>query len=258
MSTQPDGVNDLLSRDLQAAMAVAGRWGEMMARQRAERLRQCVMEEQHRRRELEERFEAERAVMRTELAPVETDRFWENAKPEDIAGHYGLARQWEHHDEVARAARGRIESEVKDRHGLDVEDYLTDHTLARQRAESSEHKLVTREAIDAQRDHAEAARHAAVAAQGDLQNDTDARHAAVGAEERWDSEDRRARLADQLMAFLGDTEEGHDGVQARLAAERDQGTPPLEAVRSTRRVPKAQKNTGRGAGRERQLDRSDD
>ena len=65
MSTQPDGVNDLLSRDLQAAMAVAGRWGEMMARQRAEQVRQRVMEQQHRRRELQERFEAERSVMRT-------------------------------------------------------------------------------------------------------------------------------------------------------------------------------------------------
>lgn len=27
MSTQPDGVNDLISRDMQAAMAVAGRLG---------------------------------------------------------------------------------------------------------------------------------------------------------------------------------------------------------------------------------------
>ena len=72
-------------------MAVAGRWGEMMARQRAEQLRQRLMEQQHRRRELEERFEAERAVMRTELAPVEHDRLWENANPEDIAQYYGLA-----------------------------------------------------------------------------------------------------------------------------------------------------------------------
>ncbi|MEX5257853.1 hypothetical protein [Kocuria arenosa] len=251
MSTQPDGVNDLLSRDLQAAMAVAGRWGEMMARQRAVRLRQRVMEQQHRRRELEERFDAERAVMRTELAPVDQDRFWESAKAEDIAGHYGLARQWEHHDEIAKAARGRIESEVKDRHGLNVEDYLTDHTPQQQRTDSSEHELASREASDAQCDHAEAARNAAAAAQGDLQNDTDARNVAADAEELWDSGDRRARLADQLMAALGGTEAGRDGVQARLAAERDQGTPPIDAVRSTKRGPKARKNTGRGAGRER-------
>ncbi|NVC25309.1 hypothetical protein E7Z53_17975 [Kocuria salina] len=253
MSTQPDGVNDLLSRDLQAAMAVAGRWGEMMARQRAERLRQRLMEQQHRRRELEERFEAERAVMRTELAPVETDRFWETAKAEDIAGHYGLARQWEHHDEVAMAARGRIETEVKDRHGLNVEDYLTDHGPQQHRAETSEYELAARETVDAQRDHAEAARHAAVAARGDLNNDADTRHAAADAEELWDSGDRRARLAETLMAALGGTEEGRDGVQARLAAERDQGTPPVDAVGFTKRGPKVRKTTGRGAGRERDM-----
>lgn len=254
MSTQPDGVNDLLSRDLQAAMAVAGRWGEMVARQRAEQLRQRVTEQQHRRRELEERFEAERAVMRTELAPVDQDRFWESAKPADIAGHYGLARQWEHHDDVAKAARGRIESEVKDRHGLSVEDYLTDHVSEQQRTDFPEHELAAREATDAQRDHAEAARNAAVAAQGDLRNDTDTRHAAVEAEELWDSGDRRARLTETLLAALGDTEEGCDGVQARLAAERDQGTPPIDAVRSTKRGPKARKNAGHGVGRERELD----
>ena len=253
MSTQPDGVNDMLSRDLQAAMAVAGRWGEMMARQRAEQVRQRVMEQQHRRRELEERFEAERAVMRTELAPVDQDRFWENAKPADIAGHYGLARQWEHHDEVARAARGRIEKQVKDRHGLNVEDYLTDHAPQQQRTDTPEHELAAREAVDAQRDDAEAARNAAVAAQGDLQNDADARHAAAEAEELWDSGDRRARLADQLMAALGGTEGGREGVQARLAAERDQGTPPIDAVRSTKRGPKARKDTGCGQGRKRDM-----
>lgn len=254
MSTQPDGVNDLLSRDLQAAMAVAGRWGEMMARQRAERLRQRVTEQQHRRRELQERFEAERAVMRTELAPVDQDQFWENAKAEDIAGHYGLARQWEDHDEVAKTARGRIEKEVKDRHGLSVEDYLNDHTPQQRRTDSADHELAAREAKDAQRDHAEAARNAAVARQGNLDNDTDARNAAADAEELWDSGDRRARLADRLMAALGSTEEGRDGVQARLAAERDQGTPPVDAVRSIKRGPKARKSTGREPGRERGLD----
>lgn len=253
MSTQPDGVNDLLSRDLQAAMAVAGRWGEMMARQRAEQLRQRATEQQHRRRELQERFEAERAVMRTELAPVEQDRFWENAKPEDIAAHYGLARQWEQHDEVARTARGRIESQVKDRHGLSVEDYLEERTPESQRTDSAEHETAARETVDAQRDHAAAALNAAEAGRGDLQNDTDTRNAATEAEELWDSGDRRANLAKNLMAVVGNTEEGRDGVQARLAADRDQGTPPIDAARSVQRGPKARKSTGRGQARERDL-----
>lgn len=254
MSTQPDGVNDLLSRDLQAAMAVAGRWGEMMARQRAEQARQRVMEQQHRRRELEERFEAERAVMRTELAPVDQDRFWENAKPEDIAGHYGLARQWEHHDEIARTARGRIESQVKERHGLSVEDYLEERTPESQRTDSVQQETAARETADAQRDHAAAALNAAEAGRGDLRNDTDARNVAAEAEELWDSGDRRANLAKRLMDALGGTEEGRDGVRARLAADRDQGTPPIDAVRSTQRGPKARKNNGRAAGRERGLE----
>lgn len=254
MSTQPDGVNDLLSRDLQAAMAVAGRWGEMMARQRAEQVRQRVMEQQHRRRELEERFEAERAVMRTELAPVEQDRFWETAEPEDIAAHYGLARQWEQHDEVARTARGRIEAQVKERHGLSVEDYLEVRAPERQRTDSAEQETAARETVDAQRDHAAAALNAAEAGRGDLQNDTDIRNAAAVAEELWDSGDRRANLASRLMDALGGTEEGRDGVRARLAADRDQGTPPIEAVRSIQRGPKVRKNTGRAAGRERGLE----
>ena len=254
MSTQPDGVNDLIGRDLQAAMAVAGRWGEMMARQRAEQLRQRLMEQQHRRRELQERFEAERAVMRTELAPVEQDRFWENATPEDIAGHYGLARQWEQHDEVAQAARGRIEGQVKERHGLSVEDYLEERAPEHQRTESVEQETAARETVDAQRDHAAAALNAAEAGRGDLQNDTDARNAAAEAEELWDSGDRRANLASRLMDALGGTEEGRDGVRARLAADRDQATPPIDAVRSTQRGPKARKNTGRAGGRERGLE----
>jgi hypothetical protein len=254
MSTQPDGVNDLLSRDLQAAMAVAGRWGEMMARQRAEQLRQRLMEQQHRRRELEERFEAERTVMRTELAPVDHDRFWETAKPEDIAAHYGLARQWEQHDEVARTARGRIESRVKERHGLSVEDYLEERTPESQSTDSVEKETAARETVDAQRDHAAAALNAAEAGRGDLQDDTDARNAAVEAEELWDSGDRRAHLASRLMDALGGTEEGRDGVRARLAADRDQGTPPIDAVRSSNRGPQARKNTGRGAGRDRGLE----
>ncbi|MGW4859635.1 hypothetical protein [Kocuria palustris] len=250
MSTQPDGVNDLLSRDLQAMIAVAGRWGEMMARQRAEQVRQWLMAQQQRRRELEERFEAERAVMRAELAPVEQDRFWVNAKPEDIAEHYGLARQWEDHDEVAKAARARIETEVKNRHGLSVEDYLDHRTPEQQRTASVEQEVSAREAVAAQSDHAEAARNAAAAGKGDLQNDMDTRHAAAEAEQLWDSGDRRAKLADRLLAALGGTEEGRDGVRARLAADRDQGTHPVDAVRSTKRGPKATKNTDRGAGRE--------
>ena len=141
---------------------------------------------------------------------------------------------------------------MKGRHGLSVEDYLEERTPERQRTDSVGQETAAREAVDAQRDHA-AALHAAEVRRGDLQNDTDARNAAAEAEELWDSGDRRANLAKNLMAVVGNTEEGRDGVQAPLAADRDQGTPPIDAVRSTQRSPKARKNTGRGQGRERGL-----
>ncbi len=50
-STRPDGANDPLTSDLQTLLVVSGRWGEVMARRRAE---------QQRRWELEERYEAQR------------------------------------------------------------------------------------------------------------------------------------------------------------------------------------------------------
>ena len=231
MSTQPDGVNDLLSRDLQAMLAIAGRWGEMMARQRAEQAQDLNRAEQQRRRELEERFEAQRAVMRTELASVDQDRFWESAKPEDIAERYGLARQWEGQDEVARAARERIEAEMKNRHGLDVKDYLRENGVGRP-APEQEATAGEREVVDAQGGHAEAARLAGQAVMGDVQNDQDARHAAAEAEELWDSSDRRARLAQRLSNLLGGNPEGKDGVEVLLL--RDGFNSPSGAVAGRR------------------------
>jgi hypothetical protein len=72
---------------------------------------------------------------------------------------------------------------VNDRYGLSVEVYLTHHAPQQQRTDSPDQELAAREAKDGQRDHAEAARHATVAAQGDLDNDTDTRHAAADSEE---------------------------------------------------------------------------
>jgi hypothetical protein len=79
--------------------------------------------------------------------------------------------------------------------------------------------------LDAQRDHAQAARHvavarhAAVAGQGNLDNDADTRNAATEAEELWDSGDRRARLAQRLSNLLGGRPEGKDAAEAILLTD---------------------------------------
>lgn len=339
VSTPPDGITDMVHRDLRTALALAARWGEMMARRRAEHARELALAEQQRRRELQERFEAHRAVMRTELAPVQQPPWWEAARPGDIAERYAQATQWAPVDDVARTTLERIQQEVKDRYGLDPQDYLRAQGLERYLRDEQEQEAgqqrqgpprcslsvaeddsfevrvngtarshrsmeqaikhlakaarahgapvtVTvhdpytagggptevsvdgdgsvssdrlqemarqREERDAQRDHAEAARLAEAAAAGDVQNEADARHAAAEAEQLWDSGDRRAKLADRLIAAFGGSEAGRDGVQARMAADRDQGAPPAAAARATGRRPKARKNTGRGAGQERDL-----
>jgi colicin import membrane protein len=249
MTAQPDGINDMLSRDLQALMGLAGRLGEALARHMAERRQEMAREQQERARALRERLEAERAMMRTSLSPVEREQWWETAKPEDIAQRYTEALRWEDHDDVARAARRRIEHEVQQRHGVGAEDYLRgkdlDQYLPRENEASG------REEQDTQRDHTQAALHAAEASAGDRLNDTDATRARSEAEQLWDSGDRRAALADRLAAAFGG--HGHEAVVARMAADTDQATPPGAAVQGRRRgVPKARK-FGPGAGREREM-----
>lgn len=83
-------------------MLVTNRLGKMLAQQRAERNEDMLRAQDAQRRQLEERFEAERAAMRTQLFGVQHPEFWESARPEDIASRYALAQQWEPFDDMAR------------------------------------------------------------------------------------------------------------------------------------------------------------
>ena len=87
--------------------------------------------------------------------------------------------------------------------------------------------------------------------EGNAQNERGADEALQEAAELWDSGDRRAALADALMQEFGDTEEGRDGVQARMTAEVDQGAPPSAAAQAPGKSPKARKNRGNGQQQER-------
>ncbi|MBG6185305.1 colicin import membrane protein [Arthrobacter sp. CAN_A214] len=234
----PDGAEGLFRPQLQSALAVAGRLGEMLARQRAERNEQMLRAQEAQRRQLEERFEAERAVMRTQLGAVYQPQFWESAKPEDIASQYVLAQQWEPFDDMARLSREHMHDEIKTRYDLTPEDYLEEHGLTSRGITADTGTTDgerTRTDRDAQRDHAEAERQSAAVVTGDLQNDVDTQNAAASAEELWDSGDRRAKLADYLMERVGTTEVGREGVAAVLTADLSNGTPPSAAVRAKHR-----------------------
>jgi hypothetical protein len=228
----PDGVDGLFRPQLQSALAVAGRLGEMLARQRAERNEQMQRTEEAQRRQLEERFEAERAVMRTQLAAVHQPQFWESVRPEDIASHYAMAQQWEKLDTMALASREHMHDEIRTRYKLTPEEYLEAHKGGRQNDveldPASENK-------DDQRDHGVADQRSSEVARGDLQNDVDTQNAAANAEELWDSGDRRAALADTLLAQFGNDPAAREGVEAFLAADLSNGTPPSASVTTTKR-----------------------
>ena len=248
--TTPDGAEGLFRPQLQSAMAVAGRLGEMLARQRAERNEELLRAQDAQRRQLEERFEAERSVMRTQLSAVHQPQFWESAQPEDIASHYALAQQWEPFDDMARLSRARIHDEIRTRYKLTPEEYLqaNDSSLEGDRGEQQ----VDREA---QRDHAEAERQSAVVVDGNVQNDGDTQNAAANAQELWDSGDRRAKLADTLTDRLGDTPLGREAVAAALATDLSNGTPPSAAVSGRRPVPRRGKTAEAEQSRSRDFGR---
>lgn len=252
MDHTPDGANDLLRGQAQAALAVAGRLGEMLARQRAERQQELQRAANEERRKLEERFEAERAVMRTQLTAVHEPQFWESAHPQDIATHYALAQQWEPFDDMARLSREHMHDEIKVRYDLTPEQFL-DGNAASSEAGVDETRGKAVEKQEAQQENPEAEQQAAMVATGDLQNDVDTQNAATEAEDVWDSGNRRAQLAERLMDTFGHTDEGKEAVTAVLAADRDQGTHPRESVRSGHKLVKGKKFTSRGAGREREV-----
>ncbi|MHA7284535.1 hypothetical protein [Arthrobacter sp. TMS2-4] len=204
----------------------------MLARQRAERNEQMQRAEQAQRQQLEERFEAERAVMRTQLAAVHQPQFWESARPEDIASHYAMAQQWEKLDTVALASREQMHDEIRTRYKLTPEEYLEAHKSGQ---ESDVELEQASENKDAQRDHAVAEQQSGEVARGDLQNDVDTQNAAANAEELWDSGDRRAALADTLMTRFGNDPAAREGVEAFLAADLSNGTPPSASVITTKR-----------------------
>lgn len=251
MDHTPDGANDLLRGQAQAALAVAGRLGEMLARQRAERQQELQRAANEERRKLEERFEAERAVMRTQLAAVHEPQFWESAQPQDIATHYALAQQWEPFDDMARLSREHMHDQIKNRYNLTPEQFLDRQTAPEAGVDETRGKAT--EEPEAQHENAEAKRQTVTVATGDLHNDVGIQNAATEAADLWDTGDRREKLAERLMETFGHTKEGKEAVTAVLAADRDQGTHPRESVRGGHKLIKGKMLTSRGTARKREV-----
>ncbi len=224
----------------------------MLARQRAERQQELQRAANEERRQLEERFEAERAVMRTHLTAVHQPQFWESAQPQDMATHYALAQQWERFDDMARLSREHMHDEIKVRYDLTPGQFL-DGSASPLEAAVDAHQEEAIEDHEALQGYVEAERQSAAVAAGDQQNATDTVSAAAVSEDLWDSADRRAQLAERLTDTFGHTEEGKEAVTAVLAADRDQGTHPGESVRRGHKLVRGKKYAGVGTSREHEV-----
>lgn len=233
--SESDGIDEAVEGSMRAGLMAAARIGEQLARMREEQLRSIQQAEEARARELQERFNAAQAAAGAQLDPVSRDEWWDKATPEMIERAHETAEAWKDYDPVAAEHAERIRDQVQHRYGIDVD--------APGASEQDISSAVTR--AQAARQQAEAERSNGAAARGDEvmagaaiagANREDQVRANNSAEPAYDSAERRQQLEKSL--------EGHpdrEAVNARLIADRHQGTPPSAAVKSKPTVGKTSK-----------------
>lgn len=131
-----DGVDDAFEATGRTAMMVAMQLGEKFGRLREDLARQAAARDDAAARALAARFEAERGAARAELRVVDQPEWWDRATPQDVARVIETAETWKGLDDVAKHASERIETEVRGRYGIDVNEFrstaATEHVRADQ------------------------------------------------------------------------------------------------------------------------------
>lgn len=126
--SESDGIEEAIEGMSRVGMTVAGRVGEQLARARETALRRAQAVEEQQARELQARFDAERAAARAQLAPVMDNRWWDTASGRDIERVLETATAWKDHDPAARNAADTIRDQVHRRYGLDVNNLGADES----------------------------------------------------------------------------------------------------------------------------------
>jgi hypothetical protein len=118
--SEADGMEDAVDGAMRTGMMVASRIGEQLARMREQEQRTIAAAEEQRARELQERFDAQRAAARAQLAPVSREDWWDKATPEMIGRVHETATAWKAYDPEAAQASEKISEQVQSRYGIDV------------------------------------------------------------------------------------------------------------------------------------------
>jgi colicin import membrane protein len=240
-----DGVEDAVDGAMRTGLMVASRIGEQLARMREEDQRTIAAAEEHRARQLQERFDAERAAARAQLAPVARDDWWDKANPEMIERAHETATAWKAYDPKAAQAAEQIREQVQSRYGIEVNntgagEASVSEALARAQQAGSEAETERTKAAAARTDETVAG--AAVA--GANRQDRESK-----VEPAWDSAERRQQLAQSLEG-----KGGREAVNSRLLADKHQGTHPSAAVAQKPSLAKTSKMAKQG-GKGRTLER---
>ena len=125
-----DGVDDAFESTGRTAMMVAMQLGEKFGRLREELARNAAARDDAAAKEMSARFDAERGAARAELRVIEQPEWWDRATPQDVARVIETAETWKGLDDTAARAAERIEHEVRDRYGVDVNEFRSDTTSA--------------------------------------------------------------------------------------------------------------------------------
>ncbi|WP_087874199.1 hypothetical protein [Arthrobacter globiformis] len=246
---ESDGIEEAIEGISRVGLTVAGRLGEQLARAREQELRRAQAAEEQQARELQSRFDAERAAARAQLAPVMDNRWWDTASGRDIERVHEAATAWKDHDPAARDAAEVIRDQVQRRYGLDVNSLGADDASVAQALARAERdrEQAGQERRTGGAETAQAVQLLTEADREDRDRQQDAneenQHPEALTEEaglEHDSAERRQQLAASLEGVAD-----REAVQARLSADQDQATPPTAAVtKAPGRNPKARKTRG--------------
>lgn len=247
--SESDGIEEAIEGISRVGLTVAGRVGEQLARAREQELRRAQAAEEQHARELQARYDAERAAARAQLAPVMDNQWWDTASGRDIERVHEAATAWKDQDLAARDAAKVIRDQVQQRYGFDVDNLGADEaSLAAALAKTERDREQAETERRAGRDEntqavqvlAEADREDRDREQGVSEENQrpDALRHESGI--KYDTAERRQELAASLESVAD-----REAVQARLSADQDQATPPsAAAAKGPGRNPKAGKTRG--------------
>lgn len=226
--SESDGVEETVSQTMRVAVTAAARAGEALMRLRQAESQRAAEESQARAQELQERLDAEMLAARTAYRGVDDPAWWASASPQDVANAYETATAWRDVDEEAARVQARIEAEVLERYGVNLDATTGDvATTLEERTASSAQE---------QDSEVDAAVYAAAAERAD-----------APAELAWDSRERREETAGDLSAQIKDER----AVEAKMRADVAQAHPAADAVRAPQ-ARGAKARTARGAGQRQQ------